>query len=208
MIMTNESTRFGKNDFEVTQKDQLYSGIFKLARYHIRHRLFQGGWSETFTRELLERYSAASVLPYDAKLDRVILIEQFRPGSLTDPQSPWLIEVPAGVLVGDATPESTAYSEAEEEAGCTVTELMPICEFYVSPGGSDEYINLYCGKADLSNVSGIHGLTHEHENIRVHNVTYHEAIKKLTAGEIKTAPAIVSLQWLQLNREKLISLWG
>jgi ADP-ribose pyrophosphatase len=205
--MTETLNHFGQKDFEITNYDSLYSGIFQLKRYHIRHRLFQGGWSEVFTRELLERYSAAGVLPYDPKLDRVILIEQFRPGSMRSVNGPWLMEIPAGVLVGDDTPEKIAYNEAQEEAGCTITELYPICDFFVSPGGSNEYLNLYCGRADVSHVNGVHGLKHEHEDIRVHNVSYDEAIKKLANNEIKTAPAIISLLWLQLNREKLREMW-
>lgn len=199
--------QFGHQDYEVVKRDVVYSGVFRLVRNHIRHRLFNGGWSETFVREVLERYSAAGILPYDPILDRVILIKQFRPGSLTDAASPWLLEIPAGVLVGDDTYENVAYHEAEEEAGCTVTELEPITEYYVSPGGATEYIKLYCGRADLSNVNGVHGLKHEHEDILVLNVTFDEAIKKLNAGEIRTSPAITSLYWLQLNRERLRKIW-
>ncbi len=198
---------FGPNDFEVIKREELYSGIFKLVRYHVKHKLFAGGWSEPYTREILERYSAAAVLPYDPVLDRVILIEQFRAGCLPLGKHPWPLEIPAGVLVGNDIPTQVAYNEAMEEAGCTVTELLPICDFFVSPGGCDEYLNLYCGKIDATDAGGIHGLKHEHEDIRVLNVTYDEAIQKLNTGEIKTVPAIIALQWLQLNRDKLQSLW-
>lgn len=205
--MKNETLIFGKNDYQIVDRDLIYSGVFRFARYHVKHRLFKGGWSEVFTREVMERYSAAGVIPYDPILDRVILIEQFRPGSISSPTGPWLLEVPAGVLVGDDTPEKLAYNEAREEAGCTITDLIPIFDFFVSPGGSNEYIHLYCGRADLSNVNGIHGLPHEHEDIYVHNVSFNEAIEKLNNGEIKTVPAIITLQWLQLNREKIRALW-
>lgn len=205
---TSSTDHFGKQDFEVVKREQLYSGVFTLSRLHLRHRLFNGGWSEVFTRELLERYSAAAVLPYDPILDRVILIEQIRPGSLTDAKTPWLVEIPAGVLVPpDDTYEEVAHHEAEEEAGCSVSDLVPICEYYVSPGGSNEYIKIYCGRVDASHAEGVHGLKHEHEDIRVMNLSYSEAIEKLYRGEVKTSPATSALFWLQTNREMLRQRW-
>ena len=195
---------FDQNDYEIVQRDTLYSGVFRLMRYHVRQRLFKGGWSEIYTREILERFSAAAVLPYDPVLDRVILIEQLRAGSLSNSKGPWLLEIPAGVLTGKETFISTAHQEAWEEAGCTLQALYPITEYYVSPGTSTEYLSVFCGKIDATGVGGIHGLAHEHEDIRVLDLAYHEALEKLQRGEIKTSPAIIALMWLQLNREHFL----
>lgn len=205
--MMSDNIPFTHKDYEIIKREVLYKGIFTLARYSLRHRLFEGGESEVLRREVLERLSATGILPYDPVLDRVILIEQFRPGSLADPQSPWLIEIPAGVFGKNEQPDEVAYREADEEAGCKIETLMPICEYFVSPGGSNEYIYLYCGKVDSRGIEGVHGLKHEHEDIRVMNVTSDEAFAKLAAGQIKTAPAVIALLWLQLNRKKLQKDW-
>lgn len=196
------------SDYEIIKKDVLFQGNFlRLARYAIRHRLFNGNMSNTFNCEVLERKSAVAILPYDPVLDRVILIEQFRPGALADPNSPWLLEIPAGVIDENESPEEVAYREMREEAGCDVLNLHPIFEFFVSPGGANEYLYLYCSKVDASAVQGIHGLVDENEDIRVINISTEEAFAKLHAGEIKTAPAMVSLMWLQIQRKQLKSLW-
>lgn len=205
--MLINSNEFTHDDYEIIERDVVYSGLFKLVRYHLRNRLFNGNWSEPYVREVLERYSAAAVLPYDPIQDRVILIEQFRPGSIANPKNPWLIEIPAGIITNNESPEAIAHSEAEEEAGCIVTELYPICEFFVSPGGSNEYLNIYCGKTDATHVEGVHGLDYEHEDIHVLNLTFEQAIKLLQQGAIKTSPATTALLWLQLNREKMRDLW-
>lgn len=203
------TTTFSKNDFELIKREVLYKGVFCFARYHLRFRLFNGGWSDIITREVLERYSAAGVLPYDPVSDRVILIEQFRPGSLlSNPCHPWLIEVPAGVLVGNDNVADLAIREAHEEAGCHISELRFITDYYVSPGASNEFLTLYCGKVDATHVNGVHGLKHEGEDIRVINLPAEEAFAKLHAGEIKTSPAIISLLWLELNRDRLRQDWG
>ncbi|MBV9576367.1 MAG: NUDIX domain-containing protein, partial [Gammaproteobacteria bacterium] len=157
---------FTQEDYELIQREVLYQGIFRMARYHLRYKLYNGGWSHVLSREVMERKSAAGVLPYDPILDRVVLIEQFRPGAIANPQSPWLWEIVAGVFIPDEMPNQVAIREAKEEAGCEILDLYPICEYFVSPGGSNEYFHLYCGRIDASNAGGIHGLCDEDEDIR------------------------------------------
>lgn len=201
------SLSFTKNDFEIVKRESLYEGFFSMARYHLRFRLFNGGWSQQVTRELMERHSAAGILLYDPILDQVVLIEQFRPGCIGHPQSPWLMEVVAGIISKDEQPRDVVSREANEEAGCEVLDLYPICEYFVSPGGSNEYLWLFCGRIDASDVGGIHGLQDENEDIRTITLSVDEALILLQEGKIKTSPAIISLQWLQLNREWLKQLW-
>ena len=86
-------------------------------------------------------------------------------------------------------------------------DLYPVYEYFVSPGGSDEHFILYCGRVDASSAGGIFGLAEEHEDIRAFPLPLDEAIELLREGKIKTAPAIIALQWLQLNREWLRQLW-
>lgn len=198
---------FTQDDYQIIEREVLYQGVFRMVRYTLRYKLFAGGTSNIITRELMERKSAAGVLPYDPILDKVVLIEQFRPGSLSHPNNPWLIEVVAGVFDPDEKPSNVAIREAKEEANCEILDLYPICEYFVSPGGSNEYFHLFCGRIDASQAGGIHGLLEENEDIRTFSLSVDEAIKLLQAGKILTSPAIISLQWLQLNRERLKQLW-
>ncbi len=205
--MSNKNS-FNNSDYKIEKKDILFQGNFlRLTRYAIIHRLFNGGMSNTFNYEVLERKSAVAILPYDPVLDRVILIEQFRPGALADPKSPWLLEIPAGVIDKNELPDEVAYREMKEEAGCEALDLHPIFEFFVSPGGSNEYLHLYCSKVDASTIEGIHGLAEENEDIRVLNLLTDEALEKMYSGTIKTVPALVALLWLQVHRKKLQEIW-
>jgi ADP-ribose pyrophosphatase len=179
-----------------------------MARYHVRFKLFNGGLSNIVLREVMERTSAAAVLLYDPALDQVVLIEQFRPGAINQPRSPWLIEIIAGILETGETAENVAMREAQEEASCEILDLYPICEYFVSPGGSNEYIWLYCGRVDARKAGGIYGLKKENEDIRAFVLPVDEAFTMVREGKIKTAPAIISLQWIQLNREFLKNLWS
>ena len=97
-----------------------------------------------------------------------------------------------------------ARREAMEEAGCRVAELIPISRYYVSPGGTSETIELYCGIVDASQVQeGIYGLEEENEDIRVFKASFGEAVAWLESGRINSAAPIIVLQWLMLNRERL-----
>ncbi|HEX2549255.1 MAG TPA: NUDIX domain-containing protein [Gammaproteobacteria bacterium] len=194
-------------EFKILKREVLHKSRFCMVRYELQHRLFNGEMSEVFKREVVERSSATCVLPYDPIRDRVILIEQFRPGAIHDPVQPWLIEIPAGIIEENELPAEVAIREAEEEAHCTIEELYPICDYYASPGASNEYLYIFCGKINSDGVQGVHGLKHEHEDIRVINVTYAEAIDLLQGGKIKNGPGITALLWLQLHREKLQKIW-
>jgi len=200
--MTTPSS-FTQQDYELIKREVLYQGFHCFARYHLRFRLFNGGWSNIVTREVLERFSAAAVIPYDPSLDRVLLIEQFRPGSLAEPNGPWIIEVPAGIFSANETPAELARREAKEEAGCVITDLELINEYFVSPSCATEYMHLFYGQVDASHAGGIFGLKEENEDIRVLNLPAEEAFALLRAGKVKTSPAIIGLLWLELNRQRL-----
>ena len=204
--MTN--IEFNHNDYEILSRQVMYDGIFRIARYEIRHRLFEGGWSDPFFREVLERRSAAAVLPYDPVLDRVILISQFRAGALAQPSGPWLTEIVAGILETHENPAQVAVREAIEEANCQMSNIELISDYFVSAGGSNEYVHIYCGRCSAATTQGICGLKEESENILVHNLPVEEAFARVRNNEIKTAPAIIALQWLELNRQWLREKWS
>jgi len=194
---------------EILDKTVCYDGFFRMERYRLRHRLFNGAWSRVLTRELFERGHAAAVLPYDPVRDAVVLVEQFRIGALEAPGDPWLLEIVAGIIDhDDETPQDVVRREAVEEANCQIQELVHICDYFVSPGGTSERISLFCGKVDAAGTGGLHGLAAEEEDIRVLVVPFPEAIALLHAGKINSAAPIIALQWLQLNHAQLRARWG
>jgi ADP-ribose pyrophosphatase len=67
---------------------------------------------------------------------------------------------------------------------------------------------IYCGRADLAQAGGIHGLAHEHEDIRVLVMPTDEALKLLEAGRVENATAVIALQYLALNRGRLRRQWS
>ncbi|MEO6696669.1 MAG: NUDIX domain-containing protein [Gammaproteobacteria bacterium] len=193
--------------FEIIEQQLCYQGFFRLERYRLRHELFAGGMSRVLTRELLERGHAVAVLPYDPALDAVVLIEQFRVGALQEPEGPWLLEIPAGMIEEGERAEGVAHREVREEAGCDMQELLPICEYLVSPGGTSERISLFCGRIDSRSLGGVQGLHDEGEDILVHVLPVAEALELMTSGRIRTASPIIALQWLASHHGELRARW-
>ena len=193
--------------FEILDKEIVYTGFFRMEKYRLRHTLFAGGWSAEINRELFVRGSAVAVLLYDPYTDKVVLIEQFRAGAIVQPDRAWLVEIVAGGIEEGETAVEVAYRESIEEAGCEIQELIVINEFYTTPGGCSERITLFCGKIDSSQVGGIHGLDHEDEDILVRAVDFKDAYIMLENNEIESAIPIIALQWLALNKDKLKQQW-
>lgn len=202
------SPEFTRDDVEVLEKTTPYKGRFQIDRYKLRHKLHGGGWSEPFYREVFERGHAAAVMPYDPVLDRIVLIEQFRPGAFAAGRHPWLVEIVAGIIDPGEAPEDVVRREAWEEARVKLAEVEPIASCMVTPGACSESLDIYVGRVDASGAGGVFGLAHEHENIRVFTISADEAASLLAARKIDNAVAIIALQWLLLNRMQLRDRWG
>lgn len=196
---------YHQTDVEIVSRQTVFQGFFKLEKLRLKQKQFDGGWSGEFSREVFVRGDAVGVLLFDPRTDQLLLVEQFRPGALYDQsQSPWQFEMVAGMTEAGESLESVVQREAQEEAGCTIEALEHLFKYWVSPGGTDEQIDLFLGIIDSTQVTeGVYGLDHEQEDIRVQLVSYTEAIAALSEGAINNAMAIIALQWLQLNRDRL-----
>ena len=199
----NTTDRYTRADVEITKTEVVYKGFFRMEKLHLRHKTFAGEWTPIFTREMFERGEAVCVLLFDPAADAVVLTEQFRPGALGDEHSPWLLELVAGMVEDGETYEDVARRESIEEANCSINELIPICRYWVSPGGTSERVQIFCALTNSLGLGGIHGLAEEHEDIRVHVLPTDEAFTLMNDGIINNAATIIALQWLQLNKQRL-----
>jgi ADP-ribose pyrophosphatase len=184
-----------------------YKGFFRIDLLTLQYRRFTGEWSETITREMFERGHSVAVLPYDPVRDQVILIRQFLVGAYTGGRPCFPLQVIAGTIGQNETPEGVAVREAQEETGCAIDGIVKAVSFLPSPGGSSEVIHVFVARADASLASGIHGLDAENENIRVEVYSAHEAIRMLDAGEIEAGPAVVALLWFARMHAQLRKEW-
>lgn len=198
---------FNNHDVSVHSVVTKYQGFFKMNEYSLQHTLFSGEKSPLFTREIFERGDAVVVMPYDVTLDKVLLIEQFRPGALRGEESPWLLEFIAGMFDANETPIEVAIREAKEEANLVLGEgdLQPVMQYLSSPGGMSERIHLYLAYFDSKQVrtGSTFGMAEENEDILLHLVSRAQALELLAQGKITNASTVIGLQWLALNYQTL-----
>jgi len=193
-----------RDDVMLDDTEILHDGFFRMEHFLFRHRLYEGDWSPQLSREILVHSPVAPVIPYDPVRDEIVLIEQFRGGIYASgDENPWSVEIVAGIIELGETAAEMAVREAKEEAGCVMTDVEKILDFYPSPSGSSEYVALYWGRVSTIGVGEFHGVAEEGEDIRVFTETTDEALRKITTGEINSSKGIIGVQWLALNREKL-----
>lgn len=199
----------GAEDVTEERLRRPYAHYFGIEEHRVRHRRHDGGQSPILERAVFTSGDAVTVLPYDPRLDAVLLIEQFRAGPYArhDPR-PWCLETVAGRCDRAEAPETTARREAEEEAGLTLGRLERMAAYYPSPGIMSEYITAFVGEADLSAAGGTHGLPEEDEDILSLVVTRADALAAVASGEINCAPLILSLLWLDANAARLRADWA
>ena len=128
----DRAVTFTKNDVEIIAREKLYRGFFSLDLYRFRHRLFNGEMSGEVRREIFERGHASVLLPFDPVRDEVVLIEQIRIAAYDTSETPWLLELVAGMIEPGESVEDVARREAMEEAGLTVGRTKPVlnCPFW------------------------------------------------------------------------------
>ena len=209
MKINSSPVHFDKNDVFNLTKRKLYQGFFSLIEYRFQYRQFDGSMSGVVTREILERGHAVVLLAYDVKRDQVVLIEQIRIAAIETQDSPWLLELIAGMMDHEnESPEEVAKREAIEEAGITIGRCKPIISYLASPGGLTEKLHILIGEVDSSTAIGVHGLAEENEDIKVHVVSREQAYQWVENGVINNAASIIALQWLQLNHHLLKNEWN
>lgn len=195
---TTRRTHASPQDFALRRVRPPVGTFFQFEGLEADHRRFDGERATCLPREVFVGADAALVLPYDRGRDRLLLVEQFRPGPARrgDPQ-PWILEPVAGLVDAGETPEEAARREAKEEAHLDLKELVPMFAGYSSPGNATDHFYAYLALCDLPDdhaASG--GLEAEHEDLKLHLLPFDEAMALVESGEANAMPLISMLLWL------------
>lgn len=194
-----------RDDVHLIEARNRYAGFINVQELQLSHRKFDGTMSETMDRAVMVGTDCAMVLPYDPVRDRVLVVEQFRPGAyLRGDHNPWTIEPVAGLIDPGETPEDAARREAAEEAGVDIGALHCVSAAYPSPGATTEHFFIFIGETDLPDgIEGVGGLASEAEDIRSHVMDWADFDSALNAGTFRLLPLLVAGHWLARNRERL-----
>ena len=188
-----------KPKFKIINKKNIHNGFFKMNEITLKYKKYDGGWSNEIKRELFGGAQVSAVLPYDPKKKEIVLIQQFRPGTISQDCDNYLDEIVAGMIDKDETPETAAKRECFEETGCEVKKLLPILNYFPAPGSSESFYHLFLGEIETFKGKKIMGLKTENEDILVKSYKLNDVREKLHSGKIINGLTLIALQWFFLN---------
>jgi ADP-ribose pyrophosphatase len=163
---------------EVVSTEEIYRGkIFDVFEAEIRDG------SIAYKREIVFHKGSAVIVPVFAD-KTVALVRQYRHAA-----GEHLLEIPAGTLNKDESPEIGAARELEEEIGVTSDNIEKLTEFYVSPGFLTEKMFVYLATDLQESVQNLE----EDEILSIERITFAEAFEKIKSGEIQDAKTMVGL---------------
>jgi ADP-ribose pyrophosphatase len=131
----------------------------------------------------VEHGGAAAIVPI-LDDDSVVLVKQFRYAL-----GKVLVEVPAGKLEQDESPEECAKRELLEETGYDAGRLEKLFQCYLAPGYSNELIHIFLA----SELKKRRQRTGPEETIRIFKVKIEDALHMIRIGEIEDAKSICGL---------------
>lgn len=163
--------------------------------------LFEDGKWRRLSRESYDRGNGTSVLLYNTEKKTVILTRQFRmPAYENDKSDGMSIEVCAGAIDKNESPEATIIREVEEEVGYRISSVKQVLQAYTSPGAVTEKMYLFVAPyTDAMKVSDGGGVANEHEEIEVLVLPFQDALNMMETGEIQDAKTIILLQYAQVH---------
>jgi len=187
------------SNFKVTNKKNLYDGFFKMHEISLKYKKYDGSWSNEIKRELFGGAQVSAVLPFDPIKKKIVLIQQFRPGTISKNTNNYLNEIVAGIIDPGESPEIAAKRECLEETGYKIKKLTPIQGYFPAPGSSKSFYHLFLGEVDSKNGKKIMGLDKENEDILVESFEINQVKKMMQEGEFINGLTLIAIQWFFLN---------
>ncbi len=188
-----------KPKFKIISNKIVHEGFFRMSEVVLRYKRYDGSWSKDIKRELFGGAQVSAVLPYDPVKKEIILIQQFRPGTISKEFDNYLDEIVAGIIDEGESPDITAKRECLEETGCKVKKLTPIQGYFPAPGSSESFYHLFLAEIDTFYGERITGLKSENEDIFVKSYKIEDVKYKLENGKILNGLTLIALQWFFLN---------
>lgn len=133
-------------------------------------------------REVIQHPGAVGVVPVHN--DKVILVEQYRVAV-----GETVLEIPAGKLEGDESPEYRGKTELEEETGYVAGRMVAAGSFYPSVGVLNETVHLFFA-LDLTKTEQ---KLEEDERIEIVEMPLDEARQRLADNRFADAKTIIGL---------------
>jgi len=165
--------------FELLKSEIVYPG----RAFTIRRDTLRMPDAREASFDIVEHVGSVIILPLDAD-GQLLFVQQYRHAAGLD-----LLELPAGTLDKDESPEACATREVREETGMAAGKLEPLGGFYLAPGYSTEYMHVYLAtdlRYDPLEADADEFLTVERFPLK-------EALVMFESGEIQDAKSLAAI---------------
>ncbi|GMU24582.1 MAG: NUDIX hydrolase [Phycisphaerae bacterium] len=161
------------------------SDILLTARkFRVERREYDVPGHGLVQRELVVHPGAVLILPL-LSASQVVMIWNYRFAAGAE-----LLELPAGTLEPGEAAIDCAARELEEETGYRSARLEPLCEFYTTPGFTNEKMFVFVGHELTAAGQRLEAT----EQIRVETMSLRDALGATADGRIIDAKTIATLQ--------------
>ena len=164
--------------FELLKSEVIYSG----RALTIRRDTVRLPNNRESILDIVEHIGSVIIVPVD-EAGNLLFVRQYRHAASLD-----LLELPAGTLnVGEA-PEACARREVREETGMAADSLEHLGGFYLAPGYSTEYMNVYLA-------TGLHEdplEADDDEFLSVERISVAKGLEMAERGEIPDAKTLAA----------------
>ena len=165
--------------FELLKSEIVYPG----RAFTIRRDTLRMPDAREASFDIVEHVGSVIILPLDTD-GQLLFVRQYRHAAGLD-----LLELPAGTLDKDESPEACATREVREETGMAAGKLEPLGGFYLAPGYSTEYMHVYLAtdlRYDPLEADADEFLTVERFPLK-------EALVMFESGEIQDAKSLAAI---------------
>lgn len=165
--------------FELLRSETLLQGrVFRIRRDTLKT---PDGRETKF--EIIEHGGSVVIIPVDEH-GNMYFVRQYRHAAGMD-----LLELPAGTRDGDEPYEECAAREIREETGMEAGKLQKVGEFFLAPGYSSEFMEVYLATDLKHNPLE----ADEDEFLTVEKYSLKQAIAMAERGEMPDAKSLAAL---------------
>ncbi len=165
--------------FELVKSEPLFQGrAFKIRRDHMKT---PDGRETKF--DIVEHGGSVILIPVDHD-GNLLFVRQYRHAAGRD-----LLELPAGTRDGDEPYEECAAREIREETGMEAGTLKKVGEFFLAPGYSTEFMQVFLATDLKHNPLE----ADDDEFLSVEKIPVNKAIEMAERGEMPDAKSLAAL---------------
>jgi ADP-ribose pyrophosphatase len=157
--------------------------LLKASKFSVERRRYRLPGGREAQGEVAVHPGAVLILPLLSP-SRILMIRNYRFAVGRE-----LLELPAGTLEPPETAEACALRELEEETGYVAGQIEPLCQFYTSPGFTDERMHVFVASGLTAAVQRLE----ETENIQVEVMDLSDALRATADGRIVDGKTIAAL---------------